>query len=37
MHLNRKELAERGEELAAKILADKGYEIIELEMSPSSR
>ena len=29
MNLNRKELAERGEELAAKILSDKGYEIIE--------
>ena len=29
MDLNRKELAERGEELAAKILTDKGYEIIE--------
>jgi putative endonuclease len=29
MNLNRKELAEKGEELAEKILADKGYEIIE--------
>lgn len=27
--LNKKELAERGEELAAKILTEKGYEIIE--------
>jgi len=29
MNLNRKELAERGEDLAAKILTDKGYDIIE--------
>lgn len=29
INLSRKELAERGEELAAKILTDKGYEIIE--------
>lgn len=28
-NLDRKELAKRGEELTAKILADKGYEIIE--------
>lgn len=29
MILDRKELAKRGEDLAAKILTDKGYEIIE--------
>jgi putative endonuclease len=29
MNLDKKELAKRGEELAAKILTDKGYEIIE--------
>jgi len=29
MNLKRKELAKRGEELAAKILTDKGYEILE--------
>jgi len=29
MNLDRKELAKRGEELAVKILADKGYKIIE--------
>jgi putative endonuclease len=29
MNLDKKELAKRGEDLAAKILADKGYEIIE--------
>ena len=29
MNLDKKELAKRGEYLAAKILADKGYEIIE--------
>jgi putative endonuclease len=29
MNLDRKELAKRGEDLAAKILTDKGYKIIE--------
>jgi len=29
MNLDKKELAKRGEDLAAKILADKGYQIIE--------
>jgi putative endonuclease len=29
MNLNKKELAKRGEDLAAKILSDKGYKIIE--------
>ena len=29
MKLNSKELAKRGEDLAAKILSDKGYEILE--------
>jgi len=29
MNLDRKELAKRGEELAVKILTDKGYEILE--------
>src|SRR3989304_1048139 len=29
MNLDKKELAKRGEDLAAKILSDKGYEIID--------